>query len=363
MPESSRRPSLRCGWLGVLLAIVGLGLVDGPGEAAPQLRTSYRISGSSFLRAFREVVEEPRTWTVRIRRMHPRTERWEDASLGVIVRSDGLVLTKASEAMGDLRVKLPDRTAGYRDATLLAADNDLDLALLRIDMRDLRPLPTVRWADGDPEVGRWVVTPSIYSSPATVGIVSVPRRTIPRTTLPGMLGVTFEGRTAEGLPRGAVIARLVEDGPADRGGLVEGDQILAVDGLEVRSYGRARDEIAKRRPGDVVALRIRHEDDEVETIRVRLAQPNGDLLISRGLRYDMMNTLGGKLSERRSRFPSAIQHDSVIEPSDCGGAAVNLDGEAVGINIARAGRTESLMLPIDLVRPVVERMIRESGGR
>jgi serine protease Do len=42
-----------------------------------------------------------------------------------------------------------------------------------------------------------------------------------------------------------------------------------------------------------------------------------------------------------------LQHDTVIRPADCGGPLVDLDGKAVGINIARAGRTESYAIPAE----------------
>ena len=349
--------------LPLLALTASLTLQPAATQAAPELRATYRISGSNFLKAFREVVDQPRTWTVRIRRQHPRTERWSDAALGVVVRSDGLVVTKASEAMGPLRVKLPDLRQRMPDAEIVALDKDLDLALLQIDMTGLDPLPTVAWADAtgpqdDPAVGRWLVTPSIYSTPAAVGIVSVPRRVIPRTELPGMLGVTFRPQRRESIVRGGEVADLVEDGPADRAGLVVGDTILSVDGESTPIYSEVVGAISRRRPGDVITLRVRREDATTEEIAVRLAQPNTQLLELRGMRFDMMNGLGGKLSERRSNFPAAIQHDSVLEPTDCGGAAVNLDGEAVGLNIARAGRTESLLLPADVARVAIDRLVR-----
>ena len=39
---------------------------------------------------------------------------------------------------------------------------------------------------------------------------------------------------------------------------------------------------------------------------------------------------------------------------DCGGPLVDLDGAAVGLNIARAGRTESYALPADVVIAAVK---------
>ena len=364
----SRRVSHRllvCGLLfGTLLALVG-SVVPSAVQAEPELRATYRISGTNFLKAFRDVVSEPRQWTVRIRRQHPRTERWTDAALGVIVRSDGLVITKASEAIGPLRAKLSDRADEQVGAELIATDDVHDLALLQLDMTELDPLPTVKWARtvdgdlGDPRVGRWIVTPSIYLSPASVGIVSVPRRVIKRTELRGMLGVTFDRPAGNDQTGGGRIVELVVDGPADLSGLVIGDTIVSVNNVQTPIYWIAVNEIKKYYPGDVVALRVKHEDGDSETIRVRLAQPNTRLLEAREKRFDMMNTLGGDLSERRGNFPAAIQHDSVLDPHDCGGAAVDLDGNAIGINIARAGRTESLMLPADVSRKAIDRLLRK----
>ena len=42
-----------------------------------------------------------------------------------------------------------------------------------------------------------------------------------------------------------------------------------------------------------------------------------------------------------------MQHDSPLMPEQCGGPLVNLRGEVVGLNIARAGRTASYALTGD----------------
>ena len=57
--------------------------------------------------------------------------------------------------------------------------------------------------------------------------------------------------------------------------------------------------------------------------------------------------MGTKLSMRRGGFPTILQHDSGVRPEDCGGPLVDLDGKAIGINIARAGRTETYAIPSD----------------
>ena len=69
-----------------------------------------------------------------------------------------------------------------------------------------------------------------------------------------------------------------------------------------------------------------------------------------------MNMYGGPLSDRRGGFEAALQHDTVLLPSQCGGPLVDLDGKAVGINVARAGRVESYAIAAAAVQPLLEEL-------
>ena len=64
-----------------------------------------------------------------------------------------------------------------------------------------------------------------------------------------------------------------------------------------------------------------------------------------------MNRLGVGVSGRRDGFPVVLQHDTVLKPADCGGPLVDLDGRAVGVNIARGGRVETYAVPSDVLMP------------
>jgi serine protease Do len=68
-----------------------------------------------------------------------------------------------------------------------------------------------------------------------------------------------------------------------------------------------------------------------------------------GDRERAMEQAAGPVSRRRSGFPQVIQHDTVLHPAQCGGPLVDLDGKAVGINIARAGRVATYALPASLI--------------
>ena len=66
---------------------------------------------------------------------------------------------------------------------------------------------------------------------------------------------------------------------------------------------------------------------------------------------------GGELSDRRTNFPSALTHDGVVWAKDIGGTVVNLNGEAVGLNIARYGRTATYALPADHAKKLIEELM------
>jgi serine protease Do len=92
---------------------------------------------------------------------------------GFIVSADGKILTNAHvvEGADEIRVKLSDRTE--KVAKVLGIDKATDVALLKIDAKDLRP---VKFGDSDRlEVGEWVLaigSPFSLEYTATHGIVS-----------------------------------------------------------------------------------------------------------------------------------------------------------------------------------------------
>jgi len=60
---------------------------------------------------------------------------------------------------------------------------------------------------------------------------------------------------------------------------------------------------------------------------------------------------------------SVFQHDTPLFPEHCGGPMVDLDGQVVGLNIARRGRAASFALPAQLVKTLIDEMLREDVAR
>jgi putative serine protease PepD len=108
--------------------------------------------------------------------------RTQAAGTGMIVRADGLIVTNAHVVDGadTVTVTLADGTS--HRATVVGADSSIDVAVLQID-DDVAGLPTVTFADGQPEVGETVIAIgnalALGEEPTvTVGIVSAIDRSI-----------------------------------------------------------------------------------------------------------------------------------------------------------------------------------------
>jgi serine protease Do len=318
----------------IVLLLIGLSSVS----LAAQQRGSDLPR--SLLMAFRDVISEPAKSTVQIYADGYRT------ALGAIVRSDGHIVTKASELKGKIECQLSTESQ-KRPATIVARDSTTDLAILKIDATNL---PVVPWSTSDmPPVGSWLATPGPVSrDPLTIGVVSVAARKLPPNAA---MGVRLDDTAVDFARIAAVVPGLA----AEKAGLKDGDIIRRLDADPIKGMLQLQEAIRSHYPGDKVSLLIERQGKQ-QTIEVTLGTLTD--MLPRDERSEFQNTLGGSLSERRTGFPLAIQHDSVLRPVECGGPIVDLEGKVVGVNIARAGRVESYALPASIVRDTVDKLLK-----
>ena len=114
---------------------------------------------------------------------------------------------------------------------------------------------------------------------------------------------------------------------------------------------------AARKPGDSLAIEFSRNDSHQKVI-AKLAGRN--MSGERAARFKMMSRLGTIPSRRGDQFPNVFQHDSPLFPEQCGGPLCDLEGNVLGMNIARNGRAASYAVPASHVRTVVEQLKRES---
>ena len=316
------------------LAVVAMRRVD---LSVDYLSKAERTNGEQTLAAFSEITRPAARSVLEILKGD------EVAALGTVVSPLGYVVTKRSEIGDSLRVRLPD--GGLKTARILATDPELDLALMVVPGADLRP---VRWGRSEGvRIGDWVVSPG-QGSRSWVGVISAKRREIRRVG--GALGVRLSSRDAIG--EGVEIIAVLPQTPAEAAGLVSGDRVLKVGERYVSTSTELISTIQEYDPGDRVLLEI-VRNRERRGLEVQL----GFYSI-----FDELNRnqrMSGETSDRRNGFPEVIQHAIPLTPNAMGSPLLNLRGETIGINIARADRVTTYSIPAERVMASVRKMVAQ----
>jgi serine protease Do len=307
-----------------------------PGDVREvQIKNSPR-----FLQAFKTVVAVASESTVRVQC------DGDDRALGVVVRENGFVLTQYHDLTGKITVRLRDGTV--KDATLVGAHKNHDLAMLKIEATGLK---AIAWQDSKvAPVGNWVASVGTGAEPVAVGVVSVAARPLPASKFPALPKPSANsGYLGIGLADDAVakIGTVDAKGAAATAGVKVGDIILAVGGHDTPDAETLIRTVQRYKAGETVELKIKRGDEEM-VLKAKLGRrpPNAD-------RGEFQNNLGSKLSKLRAGYPVILQHDTVLEPTDCGSPLVDLEGRVIGINISRAGRVETYAIPAEIVRPLL----------
>ncbi|MCA9180935.1 MAG: PDZ domain-containing protein, partial [Planctomycetales bacterium] len=264
--------------------------------------------------------------------------------LGAIVDSDGWIATKASQLSGREKVTAQLSDNSELVAEIVQRSSDYDIALLRIQ-RD--GLSAVHWANSSiPSRGTWLATTDIAKMPTAVGVVSAGIQSV--RSARAVLGVELIDSAA-----GAAVVRVLMGTGAEQAGLRVGDNIIAVNGSPVASHQAFQRAIDASRGGTVVKLTISRAEKEFET--------NAQLMdLADELLDETEMEVNGPVSARATGFDRVFLHDTVLAPTQCGGPLCNLDGQVVGLNIARAGRVSSYALPADVLQPLLQGMIAQA---
>jgi serine protease Do len=378
-------PFRRYPWIAPLALVFVLTAEAAPLGAQRFVDPNATKSTMALREAFTDAARQAAKSTVRIRVQNPPDEP-SVAAYGTVITADGYILTKGSEVLDfkKVLVKLPGKEV---EAKIVGNRESYDLAMLKIDakglvpvvladtseppvappaaQRGLRgmgfggrglraptgPIPAVATPAAPPPgaipvtVGEFVITPEAVGSsddgtdlaPKAFGVISVARRSIPFVT--GVLGVLL----ADAPAGGALVTEVFKQSGAAKAGVTPDDVITAIDGAAVASRVELQSQIRRHHPTDTVTLSVTRGDQHL-SLRVQL----GDTILA--TREDVeMAVLSGSTNTRSSDFPAVFQHDTVLAPSDMGGPLVDLDGRVIGINIARAGRTETYAIPADLL--------------
>ena len=316
---------LACAFLPAILAGTDDSLLD------PQLR----LNGARVQQAFGQTQGIAQKATVKLLRNE------KVIAHGTVIDPRGFVLSKASACIGarylltNSGIRLPVKAR--------KRDEACDLVLLEV-IGSGHEWPTLHWSDkNDSTHARWAISASTELNEIRLGLFGGKARPIGREG--GVMGVVLSDDNQS--EKGILVLEVIPQSAADRAGLKINDRILKIDHRSVRSKQQVNHLMQKKDPGDLVLLHINRVDEAIE-LRVTLGH--------RSVTFDLFNRnllMSGPTSKRKDNFPLVLQHDIPLYRNNMGGPVFNLEGECVGINIARVDRVTNFALPRAVLEPIL----------
>lgn len=253
----------------------------------------------------------------------------------------GLLISKSSLVGSEPKVTLKNGTT--LRAQILKRDMERDLVLLQVDhsfRTGINLSASGEEAANDAFTGRFILS----ANPAgekKLSVIGTQPFSLKRTNTSNVIfGASLEKNQDK-------IFLKSTSGPALIAGLKPGDQLISVDDYKVTDPTEFAHVLSSRTPGDTVTVISVRENREQTQQVVLWPMPGNE-----GKR--LSERFAGGKSLRRDGFTNVFAHDTSLKPFECGGPVFDLEGNFLGINIARYSRTSSLALMASEVRKFVE---------
>lgn len=272
--------------------------------------------------------------------------------LGTVMSADGYILTKASEIDKAIKLEVVVPKGGRFAAKEVARDISFDLALLKVDAKELDP---VDFRDEPGRLGELALVQDPRGRPAIPTVISVVEHEMENSRRP------FLGIRPKSDQNGVRIEQVIPGGAAEKNGLRANDVILSIGGENLQTAEQLMARIQDFKPGDRVAVRYMREE-KIETIDLVLTPrfTNENPLLDL---YDTMRSEDGPgrfANTHAGGFPKVLQIDADVYPSKVGGPLLDLQGRTLGIVIARADRFPTYVIPASSVQEVFQKLRSEA---
>jgi serine protease Do len=224
-----------------------------------------------------------------------------------------------------------------------------DLALLKL--KDAGALTPVHLDQPKTETPLGLFISAAGSGPdaVAIGVVSVSPRNL-AAEVRGFLGVGLSPHK-----QGVLVTQVVPGGTAAKAGLKRGDIITKIDETPLDAPEKLTKKIANAKPGTQMILEYLRDGTP---LGVKVTLGDRSKVMNKA---NAQNRMGTEVSEQHSGYQHALQTDLPISPEECGGPVVDLDGNVVGITIARAGRINTYVLLADDVRQLLKPELEKLG--
>ena len=254
--------------------------------------------------------------------------------VGTRVKSTRLIISKDS-MVGE------NPTVEDVKLEVLVRDLENDLVLLKARRQNKAGVDISMHTDDAPRAGSFLITPDL-DGPGFVSVVGTKPFNSRKPSSRGFLGVMPEDYEDKG---GAILKQVNDGSPAKRAGLKVGDVVIKLNETAIEDQMAMRNFLETVGVNATVKATITRNDKKLEKA-IRLGP------IASNHTADKMDK-----SVRREGFSKVITHDANLKPEDCGGPVFDLNGNFVGLNIARNSRVRSYFIPSAIVKKLVETKI------
>lgn len=312
-------------------------------------KRELKNQASGFFSASKPVVAEAAKSTVSIYHQGGRI------CYGTVVMSGSspqpLILTKWSEikkASNRLVVMTSEGKAFA--ATIAGVYPDHDLALLDYDVNDAELTPLDLSQAAPLTLGSFILMANPDGSVESLGVVSVESRSL-RDMDKAYLGVMMDPVKEQ---EGIALREIMPGSAAAKAGLRAGDIILAVDKEDMTGLMEMKTLLQRLQPGSEIIVSYKRGNVRKKT-KVELGSLSENPTIPRfpQKRMDIMERMGAIRSDIRTNFPSVVQSDMPIYPTDTGAPITDLDGKIAGIAIARGSRIKTYIIPTSTIKKLL----------
>ena len=312
-------------------------------------KRELKNQASGFFSASKPVVAEAAKSTVSIYHQGGRI------CYGTVVMSGSspqpLILTKWSEikkASNRLVVMTSEGKAFA--ATIAGVYPDHDLALLDYDVNDAELTPLDLSQAAPLTLGSFILMANPDGSVESLGVVSVESRSL-RDMDKAYLGVMMDPVKEQ---EGIALREIMPGSAAAKAGLRAGDIILAVDQENLTGLMEMKTLLQRLQPGSEIIVSYKRGNVRKKT-KVELGSLSENPTIPRfpQKRMDIMERMGAIRSDIRTNFPSVVQSDMPIYPTDTGAPITDLDGKIAGIAIARGSRIKTYIIPTSTIQKLL----------
>ena len=312
-------------------------------------KRELKNQASGFFSASKPVVAEAAKSTVSIYHQGGRI------CYGTVVMSGSsrqpVILTKWSEikkASNRLVVMTSEGKAFA--ATIAGVYPDHDLALLDYDVNDAELTPLDLSQAAPLTLGSFILMANPDGSVESLGVVSVESRSL-RDMDKAYLGVMMDPVKEQ---EGIALREIMPGSAAAKAGLRAGDIILAVDKEDMTGLMEMKTLLQRLQPGSEIIVSYKRGNVRKKT-KVELGSLSENPTIPRfpQKRMDIMERMGAIRSDIRTNFPSVVQSDMPIYPTDTGAPITDLDGKIAGIAIARGSRIKTYIIPTSTIKKLL----------